>query len=118
MTPTTVATIDRPEQVMEHAIEGRLTKHALASLLAPGSRRGFLEACATIEESYTRACTAAKDPCLESGCSCEGDICLQPLLRAGAEYQSKCGAVWAKLFADGQHRDAAWRQTLREYELA
>jgi hypothetical protein len=115
MTP---ATTDRPEQVMEYAIEGRLTKHALANLLVPESRRPFLDACATIEESYTDACAAAKDPCLGSKCSCEGEICLQPLLRAGTEYQSACGAVWAKLFADGRHRDAAWRQTLSEYELA
>ena len=114
MTPTT---IDRPEQVMEQAIEGRLTKQALANLLAPESRRRFLDTCATIEESYTTVC-GAKDACLGAGCSCEGEICLQPLLRAGAEYQSKCGTAWAKLFADGQHRDAAWRQTLSEYELA
>jgi hypothetical protein len=114
MTPTT---IDRPEQVIEYAIEGRLTKHALANLLAPQSRRRFLDTCATIEGRYTTACSA-KDPCLKAGCSCEGEICLQPLLRAATEYQSACGTEWAKLFADGQHRDAAWRQTLSEYELA
>jgi len=115
MTP---ATIDRHEQVIQYAIDGRLTKHALANLLAPESRRGFLDACATIEASYTTACAAAKDPCLESGCSCEGEICLQPLLRAATEYHSACGAVWATLFTHRQHRDAAWRRTLSEYELA
>ena len=114
MTP---ATIYRPEQAIEYAIEGRLTKHALANLLAPESRQGFLDACATIEASYTTACAAAKDPCLESGCSCEGETCLQPLLRAGTEYHRACGAIWAKLFAGRQHRDAAWRRTLSECDL-
>jgi len=115
MTP---ATIDRHEQVIEYAIDGRLTKHTLANLLVPESRREFLDACATIEASYTTACAAAKDPCLESGCSCEGEICLQPLLRASAEYHRACGAVWAKLFTHRERRDPAWRQTLSEYELA
>jgi hypothetical protein len=109
------ATIDRPEQVMQYAVDGHLTKHALASLLTPESRRTFFDACTAIEESYTAAC-GAKEPCLESGCSCEGESCLQPLLRATTEYQSACGAVWATLFADGRHRDGAWRQTFSEYE--
>ena len=114
MTP---ATTETTAQVIAYAIQGRLTKHALATLLVPESRRGFLDACATIETSYTDACAAAKDPCLESGCSCEGAICLQPLLRAGAGYQRACGTAWATLFADGRHRDPAWRHTLSEYEL-
>jgi hypothetical protein len=112
------ATIDRPAHMMEYAIKGCLTKHALANLLAPESRPRFLDACAKIEESYTGACAAEKGPCLESGCSCAGEICLQPLLRAATEYQSACGVEWAKLFADGQHLDAAWQQTLSEYDLA
>ena len=113
----TLSIIDTPEQVMDYALEGRLTKRALANLLAPESRRGFLDACATIEKSYTCACAAAR-PCLESGCSCEGEICLQPLQRAETEYHSACGAVWAKLFANRQHRDAAWRHTFSECEHA
>jgi len=114
MTP---ANIDTPEQVMACAIEGRLTKHALASLLTPEPRRGFLDACAVIEKSYTDACAAAKDPCLESGCSCVGDICLQPLLRASTEYHSRCGAEWAKLFAERANRDGSWKLTLAAYDL-
>ena len=47
------AHIDTPEQVMACAIEGRLTKHALASLLGPEPRRGVLDACGVIEKSYT-----------------------------------------------------------------
>jgi hypothetical protein len=112
MTP---AITDRSERAMKYAVDGRLSKQALASLLTPDSRQAFFDACATIEESYTTAC-GANDPCLESGCSCEGDTCLQPLLRATTEYQSACGAVWAKIFADSEHRDGAWRQTFSEYE--
>ena len=113
MTP---ANISRPEQVMACAIEGRLTKHALASLLAPGPRWGFLDACAVIEKGYTDACTAAKDPCLESGCACVGEVCLQPLLQASTEYQSRCGAEWAKRFAEPYNRDASWKLTLAGYD--
>ena len=108
--------LDRPEQVIAGAIQGRLTKHALASLLAPEPRRGFLNACAVIEESYTDAC-AATDPCLESGCSCLGEICLQPLLRAGTDYHSRCGAEWAKLFAERGNREPSWRLILAGYSL-
>ena len=111
MTP---ANIDTPDQVMACAIEGRLTKHALASLLSPESRRGFLDACGVIEKSYTDTCAAANDPCLESGCSCEGGICLQPLLRASTEYQRRCGTEWVKLFAEGRNRDASWPLTLAD----
>jgi len=107
-----LAKIDNPEQVMTYAREGHLTKQALASLLAPEKRWGFLHSCAAIEKSYTDACAAAKDPCLESGCSCEGEVCLQPLLRANTAYQSQCGAEWAKLFADRGNRDASWPVTL------
>ena len=112
MTP---ANIGKPEQVMARAIEGRLTKHALASLLAPEPRRRFLNACAVIEKRYTDAC-AAKEPCLDSGCSCIGDVCLQPLLRATTEYQSRCGAEWATLFAEHGTRDGSWELTLAVYD--
>ena len=69
-----------------------------------------------IERSYTDACAAAKDPCLESGCSCVGDVCLQPLLRASTEYHSRCGAEWAKLFAERSNRDGSWEITLAAYD--
>jgi hypothetical protein len=91
-------------QLMKLAEEGRLTKHALATMLTPESRRHFLDACAAIEKKYTEACTAQQDPCLESGCSAEGEICLQPLLRAGTEYHKACAAEWAKLFARRENR--------------
>ena len=95
--------LDTPEQLMRYAEEGRLTKHALATMLTPEPRRKFLEACAAIEKKYTDGC-GAKDPCLEAGCSAEGEICLQPLLRAGTEYHRACAVEWAKLFVDHENR--------------
>ena len=112
----TSAKIDKPEQVMARAIRGRLTKHALASLLDPEPRRRFLDVCAVIEQSYTDAC-AAMDPCLESGCSCLGGVCLQPLLRASTEYHSRCGVEWARLFAEPGNRDGSWKLTLAAYDV-
>ena len=95
---------ESPDRLMTYAVEGRLTKHALATHLSAESRRGFLDACAAIEKKYTDECTAANDPCLESGCALEGDVCLQPLLRAGTDYHRACGAEWVKLFADRANR--------------
>src|SRR5262245_66605411 len=89
-------------QLMRYAEEGRLTKHALATMLTPEPRRQFLQACAAIERKYTDNC--GDDPCLESGCSAQGEICLQPLLRAGSEYHKACAAEWAKLFARHENR--------------
>ena len=96
--------VDSPEELVRYAEEGRLTKHALATALAAEPRRVFLEACTAIERRYTEECAAARDPCLESGCSAEGEICLQPLLRAGTEYHKACAVEWAKLFADRANR--------------
>jgi hypothetical protein len=106
-----------PEQVISYAIEGRLSKHALATLLAPETRRPFFDACAAIELKYTEDCRAQNDPCLESGCSAEGERCLQPLLRAGVDYDKACGAEWAKLFADRSNRADSWAVTLAGYDL-
>jgi len=92
------------EPVVKYAMEGRLTKHALATMLTPDARRRFLDACAVIEKKYTEACTATNDPCLESGCSLEGEICLEPLLRAGTEYHKACAAEWRKLYAKQENR--------------
>jgi hypothetical protein len=89
---------------MRFAAEGRLTKHALATLLTEQPRRVFLGACASIEEKYTADCAAAKDPCLESGCSMEGEVCLEPLLRANTDYHKACAAEWVKLFAHCENR--------------
>jgi hypothetical protein len=95
------------QQLLRYAEEGRLTKHALATMLKPEPRQQFLKACAVIEKKFTDDCAAAKDPCLESGCSAEGEICLQPLLRAGTEYHRAYAAEWAKLFASSENRQSS-----------
>jgi hypothetical protein len=92
------------EQLLKFAEEGRLTKEALAAMLAPEPRGRFLESCASIEKKYTEDCTAKNDPCLESGCSAEGEICLQPLLCAGPEYYKACAAEWARLYTHPENR--------------
>ena len=114
----TASALDTPEQVITYATEGRLSKHALASLLTALARRTFFDACGAIEQRYTNECLAMNDPCLESGCAAEGERCLQPLLRAGNDYDKACGAEWARLFADAANRESSWRVTLAEYELA
>jgi hypothetical protein len=111
------STIATPEQVMAAAIAGRLSKHALTGLLTPRARPAFLAACAKIEMRYTEACRAKGDPCLESGCSMEGDRCLQPLLDAGNDYDKACGAEWATLFADVANRDPSWRAAVVDYAI-
>jgi hypothetical protein len=111
----TFSIVETPEQVITQAMEGRLSKHALVSLLAPAARPEFLAACAKIELKYTEDCRALNDPCLESGCSMEGDRCLQPLLRAGTDYDKACGAEWAKLFVDTANRDLGWMAALSDY---
>ena len=103
-----LAAFDKADQVMAHAMGGRFPKSVLASMLATAARPAFLDACARIERRYTEACAAANDPCLESGCSCEDEICLQPLLRAESEYRRACGAEWVRLFADAANRDPFW----------
>jgi hypothetical protein len=102
------AAFDQADRAMAHAMAGRFAKGALASMLTLASRPAFLDACAGIEKRYTEGCAAAHDPCLESGCSCEGEVCLQPLLRADAEYRKACGAEWVRLFADPANRDPFW----------
>lgn len=99
------------EQLITYARAGRLPKQFLATLLGDKSRARYLDACAAIEKTYTEACTAQHDPCLESGCALEGEICLQPLLRAGDDYHKLCGAEWIKLFVDPANRADGW-----EYE--
>jgi hypothetical protein len=113
----TIDVLVAPEEVMLLAVRGALTKHALGTLLTPRARRPFYEACAKIESDYTEACRAKGDPCLESGCSAEGERCLQPLLAAGTDYHKACGAEWVKLFADAGNRDPSWRVTLSGYEI-
>jgi hypothetical protein len=100
-----------PERLMAFAGEGHVSKQVLAELLSLESRHPYLEACARIERAYTEACTATKDPCLESGCSVEGEdeTCLQPLLNAGIEYPQACAAEWIKLFRAPANRIDAWK---------
>jgi hypothetical protein len=106
-----------PEQVIDSAVKGALTKHALATLLTAAARRPFFDACARIESEYTEACRAKGDPCLASGCSAEGERCLQPLIAAGTDYHKACGREWARLFADPANRDSSWRVTLSGYDV-
>jgi hypothetical protein len=89
-------TIQISDDVRRDAQAGRLSKQTLADLLAPDQRRAFLAACNAIDKSFTEACTATHDPCLESGCALEGETCLQPLLRAEGEVQAAYGAAWTR----------------------
>src|SRR5687767_522821 len=75
-------------------------REVLAALLDAPRRRAFLDACARIDKAYTAACAASNDPCLESGCAIDqaaGEVCLQPVLRAGRDYDAACAAEWVKL---------------------
>jgi hypothetical protein len=97
------------EELMKNAEQGRLPKSVLVNLLDIQHRQAYLDACARIEKKYTEDCTATNDPCLESGCAVEGEVCLQPLLKAGIEYHRACAAEWIKLFADPRNRIDAWK---------
>ena len=99
-----------PQRLVAFAQEGHLPKRVLVHLLQTSNRRAYLDACAAIEKHYTEACTAQHDPCLASGCAVDGDICLQPVLRAGVEYHRACAAEWLRLFANPRHRVTAWRR--------
>lgn len=101
--------IGTPERLIEFAGEGHLPKQVLASLLSTENRHAYLEACTAIEKQYTEACTAKNDPCLDSGCSLEGEVCLEPLLNAGAEYHKACAAEWIQLFKRPTNRIDAWK---------
>jgi len=101
--------VGSPERLMAFAGEGHLTKQILGGLLDADDARAYLEACAVIERRYTADCGASDDRCLESGCAVEGEICLEPLVRAGRDYQQACAAAWRILFEDPQHRTPAWR---------
>jgi hypothetical protein len=98
-----------PDVVIAMAAEGRFTKAELAEFLATERRRSFLAACAKIEKHYTEECAAKGEPCLESGCSLEGEICLQPLLHAGSAYHKACAAAWLPIFKDPNNRADLWR---------
>jgi hypothetical protein len=98
-----------PEHLIELALQGRFSKQLLAGFLAREKRQGYLDKCAAIERRLTEDCTNAGDPCLEGGCAAEGEICLQPILRADMSYLQAVGEEWAKLFADPRNRAEQWR---------
>jgi hypothetical protein len=100
--------VGSPEKLMAFAAEGHLTKQILGSLLGTNEALAYLDACTVIEKQYTAACAASDDLCMESGCAAEGEVCLEPLLRAGCEYHRACGEAWRILFEDPHHRTGAW----------
>jgi hypothetical protein len=100
--------VGTPERLIQFAANGHLPKAALLDLITSSKRQVFLDACAVIEKKFTEDCAAANDPCLESGCAVEGEICLQPLLRAGKEYHKACAAQWIKIFANRRNRIDVW----------
>jgi hypothetical protein len=99
------------ERLTALAQEGHLPKHLLASVLNVENRQLFLDRCAGIEHTFTEACTANSDPCLESGCAVanEGEICLQALYNAQSEYQQACAAEWIELFRSPANRIEEWK---------
>jgi hypothetical protein len=103
--------VGSPDRLMKFAEEGHLPKNILVNLLRFDQRRPYLDACTQVERRYTEACTAKNDACPESGCSVEGEdeVCLQPLLNAGIEYQQTCAAEWLKLFRAPANRIDAWK---------
>lgn len=101
-----------PDRLMQFAEQGHLSKGVLAALLDLDGRRSFLDACAALEKHYTEACQATNEPCLEDGCAMDvgaGEVCLEPVMRAGIEYHRACAAAWAPIFADPHNRIPAWR---------
>jgi hypothetical protein len=101
--------VGTPKRLTQFAANGHLPKAALLDLITPPKRQAFLDACAVIEKKFTDDCAAANDPCLESGCAVEGEVCLQPLLRAGNEYHKACAAQWIKIFANRRNRIDVWK---------
>jgi hypothetical protein len=108
MEKTLDAQLETPEHLIELAENGELSKQALVGLLAVNKRQAFLDACAAVEKQYTDECAASGSPCLEGGCAVQGEMCLQPLLRAEVDYHKACGRVWLTLFADPRNRVTSW----------
>jgi len=101
--------VSSPERPVEFAVQGEMPEAVLTGPLVLDDRPSYLRACERIERAYTEACAASHDSCLASGCSAEGEVCLQPLLRAGAEYHVACAEAWARLFRSPAHRVDAWQ---------
>ena len=55
----TATEVGSPEHVIALALEGRLSKQALARFLAVDRRHEYPDACAAIEKGFTDACAAA-----------------------------------------------------------
>ena len=101
-----------PTRVMRYAADGHVRHDVLVKLLDASMQRPYLETCAAIERTYTTDCAGSSEPCLESGCSIDhdaGEICLQPLLRAGEDYEKACTAAWVRLFESPENRTEVWR---------
>jgi len=103
------AQLGSPEKLMTFVVDGSLPKESLTSLLAIDRRAGYRDACAAIDKTYTDECAPANGPCLESGCALEGEVCLQPLVRAGSAPRKAYAAEWIRLFADAGNRIEAWK---------
>ena len=95
--------------LMKLAEDGRLSKTTLSDSLSNDARGVFLEKCADIERRFTEACRAKNDPCLESGCAMDGEVCLSALLNNETEYQKACGAEWIALLAKPENRLFVWQ---------
>ena len=54
---------------------------------------------------------------MASGCLDAGEICLAPILRAGAECKKKYAAVWAKLFERAANRARSWEAVVAAWDL-
>ena len=102
--PNVQTALATPDQIIERARAGQVAKPELANLLNANARKTFLNYCTAIERRYTEACTAKNDPCLESGCALEGEVCLQPLENAGVEYERACGNAFVELYLDPKNR--------------
>jgi hypothetical protein len=103
------AHLGSPEKLMTFAITGSLPKESLTNLLASDRRASYRDACVAIQKTYTDQCAPTNGPCLESGCALEGEVCLQPLLRAGTAPRKAYAAEWVKLFSDARNRVDAWK---------
>ena len=104
-----LAYLGSPNRLMRFAEQGQLSKFTLASVLEPGSRQQFLDACAALEKRFTEECGGHGDTCLADGCAMDGDVCLQALLKAGDAFQKACAAEWVHLFKTENNRIEAWK---------
>ncbi|HZR23368.1 MAG TPA: hypothetical protein VFA59_07270 [Vicinamibacterales bacterium] len=82
------------------------TKQELAERLSPEARKAFFSRCDDIEREFTVGCTCNNDPCMEGGCSVEGEdeTCLQPIERAGDDYYKAIDAAFETIYADPRNR--------------